>query len=999
MPNKATVLVRFTIATMSWLMVCVMTYTPACGQAPAAIGVQLTRVYDAILSEDFSAAETSLRTLDHEIALLKSEDRVTPTILAEKELLWSAYFHLSTRNSILAAALATPKFLSASKLLAQHWIPVANKDAIASAEELLTLRDALDRFERVPMAAVGQLPVTAQAYLRDVINDAGRILHNSHYSTAKSCYQRALAIAQSITSEPDENQASILSNLANLEKNAGFLRKALWYQQMQADVAARCHQSPESQATTHINYGALLEEIGDPLTARSEYEKARELLDSMPNPRRGSLFSLQDHLASLASKMNEHTEALNYSQKLLELLDKEKLFDNEVYGRALNNHACYLGNAGKLKEAGQWIDQALHWDAVHYPAAAGVGYVTVAKTHALAAEIFLKLGDTVRATSHLSSAESEFRKVFPEKHFPNGHLTDLQAYWLRSRILAAQGERAQALQAAEEGLRRSSQHFVEWVVGASPADANRFVTELPQFRDQVLRLLPSDQLQAAYPYVWETKSNVARLIRWRNLLWQSKEDPQIEATRRELLATHKQLQSDGTSDNPNAQFGTLAELRRATMKMSESINPQDGLLSEAPGYDALLAVLPSTCRFVDIVRQQSSTEFGGSDQYLAFVLRGGTSPQVVHLGPAEKIDALVLEFVQAIQAGSQSWRPSSVKLAELIWQPIRSGWAQSERPGMIIVSGDSALRRLPWDALPGEQSDFLLREYQFSYVSSGPQLLESLSKPKIAMDSIDRVLMVDNLDYGPGERSLSSFPDNVSEDLKIGNAEVVHLNGQITPDDLALNLSRVQISHIASHVLHRNSNDDLVGLNEVGIAAFGANSNNADGFLWGSSISSLALQDLLLCDVAGCRSGLEDLSVGQSGVSTVQDALHLAGARTTVGSLWNVNSTLSEFLMQEFYGRLFQQPTLAPTQAMHLAKLAVLDRGPASDAQHPYFWANWRVSGPTVSDLAMLGKQASQVAREPGAVETGSRWKTTLGVLLVLFVITLLGYSMRSLRV
>lgn len=80
---------------------------------------------------------------------------------------------------------------------------------------------------------------------------------------------------------------------------------------------------------------------------------------------------------------------------------------------------------------------------------------------------------------------------------------------------------------------------------------------------------------------------------------------------------------------------------------------------------------------------------------------------------------------------------------------------------------------------------------------------------------------------------------------------------------------------------------------------------------------------------------------GGEGVFGLQRALHEAGCRTTIASLWKVDDDATRFLMTEFYTNLWQKK-LPKLEALRQAQLATRKQPKWSD---PYYWAAFTLSG------------------------------------------------------
>lgn len=107
-----------------------------------------------------------------------------------------------------------------------------------------------------------------------------------------------------------------------------------------------------------------------------------------------------------------------------------------------------------------------------------------------------------------------------------------------------------------------------------------------------------------------------------------------------------------------------------------------------------------------------------------------------------------------------------------------------------------------------------------------------------------------------------------------------------------------------------------------------------DGILTAASAAALPLADALLVTLSACETGLGTVEKGE-GVLGIARALHSAGARHCVSTLWPVEDVATAEFMQEFYGRVLQGTSppsaLQQTQAACLRKWSAA-HGPARAA-------------------------------------------------------------------
>jgi len=99
----------------------------------------------------------------------------------------------------------------------------------------------------------------------------------------------------------------------------------------------------------------------------------------------------------------------------------------------------------------------------------------------------------------------------------------------------------------------------------------------------------------------------------------------------------------------------------------------------------------------------------------------------------------------------------------------------------------------------------------------------------------------------------------------------------------------------------------------------------------------LAGMDLAACELAvlsACETNVGIVRAGQ-GVRSLQAALHAAGARASITSLWRVDDEWTRVLMEDFYTRLWVRGQ-DKAEALWASKMALVARG--AEPQH---WAAW----------------------------------------------------------
>ncbi|MCH7727932.1 MAG: CHAT domain-containing protein, partial [Planctomycetes bacterium] len=143
-----------------------------------------------------------------------------------------------------------------------------------------------------------------------------------------------------------------------------------------------------------------------------------------------------------------------------------------------------------------------------------------------------------------------------------------------------------------------------------------------------------------------------------------------------------------------------------------------------------------------------------------------------------------------------------------------------------------------------------------------------------------------------------------------------------------------------------------------GLAFAGANRephpDKDDGILTADEIAALSLDGVDLVVLSACETGLGEVAGGE-GLLGVQRAFQVAGARSTVASLWKVDDQATRQLMERFY-RNYWGKKMSKLDALREAQLWMLrergSRGLTDLDQEkeikrlpPFYWAAFVLSG------------------------------------------------------
>ncbi|NMP12443.1 tetratricopeptide repeat protein [Cyanobacteria bacterium 150SLHA] len=152
----------------------------------------------------------------------------------------------------------------------------------------------------------------------------------------------------------------------------------------------------------------------------------------------------------------------------------------------------------------------------------------------------------------------------------------------------------------------------------------------------------------------------------------------------------------------------------------------------------------------------------------------------------------------------------------------------------------------------------------------------------------------------------------------------------------------IQVQLIRARIEEEQTENPLL---RSGIVLAGANQPNAnsndDGYLTALEVAKLDWQGTEMVVISGCESGKGEIQAGE-GVYGLKRAIAVAGARSSLLSLWKVDDAATAAFMESFYERLKagvgRADALAATQQE-------FREHKIPGWRHPYIWAAFQLSG------------------------------------------------------
>jgi len=433
------------------------------------------------------------------------------------------------------------------------------------------------------------------------------------------------------------------------------------------------------------------------------------------------------------------------------------------------------------------------------------------------------------------------------------------------------------------------------------------------------------------------------------------------------------------------------------------------LPGDVPDFDSVKASLDAGTALVSFTRYGKRTGQGRkrTPHYAAAVLRrDDAAPAWLDLGPASNLERAIAEWLATMAPanvdalGEAGYRDAARELYRLLWAPLGDRLSDVDT---VYVVPDAAIHLVSFAALPAGDEYLLESGPAFHYLTAERDVVPLDLDGEIQVAGL---LLVGDPAFnasGKGEADpqayrsagpdCSSFrghkftrlPGSRQEARAVKrlwteafDEDVVELTGTAaTEHRVKSRASGRRVLHLATHGFFlgeecvetgggyrgiasmspaRRRDDAVVSrvgnpLLLSGLALAGANHRTArgaagkeDGVLTAEEVGTLDLRGTELAVLSACRTGTGSVTEG-AGMFGLRRAFLLAGVRTVVTSLWDVEDRSAGVWIEKLYRERLLAGKSIP-EAMRLAALHVLEtRRAAGLDTHPFFWAGWVAVG------------------------------------------------------
>lgn len=772
------------------------------------------------------------------------------------------------------------------------------------------------------------------------------------FTNAEALYQRALAINESVLGAEHPTTATALMNLANIYKVKGDYPKATPLLQRALGIYEKTLGAEHPDvANALISLASVYKSIGDYTNAEALLQRALTIREKALGPDHPDTGIALNDLGALYNRSGNYPKARPLLQRELAIYEKTLGAEHPDTATALNNLAYTFNGLSDYANAEPLFLRAL-----------AIREKTLGLDHPLMAESLNNL-----AMFYVGRRDVE------------------QAINFRRRASVIE-ERNIALN-AQVGSERQKSMYLATLKGASEFTISLHVRSAPNnsmARDLALTTI----LQRKGRTLDAMADGVAALRRRADSRDRALLDRLQSAQSKLAEVVLNGLHEDSPSEHRARVRSAGEEVEKLEAEVSQR-SSEFRAQSQPVSIGAIQAAIPAQAALVEFFSYQPfdvGEEQRSERRYVAYTLRHAGAAQWVDLGETGKIDEAVAQFRGALRnTKRRDIKQLARNVDRLVMQPIRPLLGKTLR---ILLSPDGALNLVPFAALVDEQNHYLVKRFEFSYLTSGRDLLRLQVRHESKGAEQQPAIIVANpvfgeskaigtapkrglkLTYGPGDGTVLAgyyfppLPGTADEAgaLKRMMTDAAVLEQAQATESAIKRLEHPRILHIATHGFFLDSQTtsqptrgisllSVMGdarqtenpLLRSGLALAGANlgraSNGDDGILTAQEAAGLNLWGTKLVVLSACDTGVGEVKTGE-GVYGLRRALVLAGSETQMMSLWPVSDRGTRDLMIEFYRAL--QHGSGRSKALRAMQLRLLTR---PDRSHPYFWASFIQSG------------------------------------------------------
>lgn len=348
--------------------------------------------------------------------------------------------------------------------------------------------------------------------------------------------------------------------------------------------------------------------------------------------------------------------------------------------------------------------------------------------------------------------------------------------------------------------------------------------------------------------------------------------------------------------------------------------------------------------------------FYGTEAIYVFIITP-KNIQLLRLAETETAQQLISKYRQVLQDNEKELIKTSFSLYQYLFEPINHHLKGISEITIIV---DGLLSYIPFDGLitkmPKDWNydfsilEYLIYDYQVSYHHSANEFLNTHSKPHFFSNNevlvlaplftddvklhYKKTLPIDTL-YDKCTALLKSTQLINKIKQKFNTQALIANDANYTN---FLSNANHSVIHFATHTI---INESAPLLSKI-ILSKDINKNypSENGYLYLKDLYEMSLNTELIV-LGSCETGNGQFKIGE-GMVSFSYGFNMAGAESTVYSLWEVDEKATVHLMNNFYKYL--NKGFSKDKSLHLAKIDFLKKANELQA-NPYYWAGFVFNG------------------------------------------------------
>lgn len=780
------------------------------------------------------------------------------------------------------------------------------------------------------------------------------------------------------------------SVLAGVYNDMGRHRESLEVREALHGVAQRRYGTTSFEAAKAESLvGASLQEIGDYPSARARYEHAQGMIAVLPNAPAQDRGIISVNYGNLLQEMDELDASIVQYQQALTLIGEHDATRHAraiVYADMGNSKVRLHRYAEAVLDYRRALELREQSDGKDNPGLAyaleGLGAASLALQHGADAEGYFRRARTLRehavAPNHPSVVPISFGLALSR--------------WAQGDLDEAFELAVQTAQHQQELLRTFAADFSE---RQSVAYRDILMPATALVVTLAARRGDAQSISTAWHLAMVERGLVARTEAHRLAGVRAAHDPAVAAAFDTWRQANSALGDAWLGKNPDAQkmkaLTVAAEdaeralwhqcgqhndgLAQTSVELADLAHalPQDGaLIAYSEGVNAEPGHLPVTL------------DRPTADDWYAFTLRADGTPRLRRVGGIHELSAQV----RAWYVGLRNPKSDPVQLrhdGEILRHSVLDPLLANAPAKRLFIVPEGELYRVSFAALPAADKGYLIESGVHVHTLANetdlalpapPATTASMllaGAPNFAAARIEAPVdergASRQLCLRAAREGFAAIPNAGREldDLDAmfsassTNAQIHMVRGaEATKQNVLAALPGANVVHIATHGFSLDQScaeaDNSRGVSlQPGPAMEAATQGNAlsglafsgasvadsaapVGVLSAGELATLDLSQVAWIALSACDSGLGPIGRNE-GVFGMRRALRLAGARTVVMSLWQVDDAATADLMGSLYRARFVAHADVP-DAMATAMRSVIDARRAQGlSDHPYYWA------------------------------------------------------------